>query len=124
MSSAGRITVVPASSVPLQAQYETASPPTATPDVHILAQVRFGVTTTCDRDPRLLELALPPLGDSGLLETWRCPEAVQHGWQDGIGYAQTSDVLFFQLLLDESAYSSLESASADVYGRLLPFLAD
>ncbi|MGH8562419.1 MAG: hypothetical protein ACRES4_10680, partial [Nevskiales bacterium] len=124
MSSTGQTATVPVDTVPLQARYEIATSPVTAPDAHVLAQIRFGAATACGQDPRLLELALPPLAEGGLLETWRCPEVVRHGWRDGIGYAQTPEVLFFQLLLAEPGYPSLEAASADAYRRLLLFLAD
>lgn len=109
---------------PLRAAYEAGPAENTAPDAHVLAQIRFGTAMASAHDPRLLTLALPPLEASTLTETWRCAEPVRHGWRQGLGYAHTEDVLFFQLLLDESAFPSLEVLSAQAYERLLAFLAE
>jgi chorismate lyase/3-hydroxybenzoate synthase len=95
---------------------------TALPDAGLLARIRFGAHAATGSDPRELTLALPPLLGEAPSEVWRCPQAVRHGWRDGIGYALSDDVLFFQLLLDEAGYPSLAAASRDAYARLLDFL--
>jgi chorismate lyase/3-hydroxybenzoate synthase len=108
---------------PLRAAYEPAGPESAASAGNVLAQIRFGAATSAGADPRQLSLALPPHADPGLVEVWRCPQPVRHGREGGFGYAHSGEVLFFHLLLDESAYPSLVEASSDAYARLLPFLA-
>lgn len=105
---------------PLQAGYETASP--AAPSQDVLARIRFGTHTRRGSDPRELMLALPILAGDEYVEVWRSAQPVQYGWEGEIGYAQDTEILFFQVLLDESSQADLEAASAAAYARLLEFL--
>lgn len=107
---------------PLQVQL--ASPRSATPghDDRLLACITFGGKTGAGQgDPRTLRVNLPPLTEGPDRELWHADATVSHGWQDGIGYARTEDLLFAHLRLTDS--QDMAAATRAAYERLLTFHA-
>lgn len=91
---------------------------THTPSEPLLARVRFG-TSQRSVDPREINVALPVLHGPAE-ECWYSPTPVQHGWQDGLGYADNGALLFGQLALSESELATLglDRAVFHAYARI------
>ncbi|MFP4161558.1 MAG: hypothetical protein ACLFMW_00335 [Ectothiorhodospira sp.] len=92
-------------------------------DPHRLARIRFGETNRTDpARPDTLDLALPPLPPGGPVEVWRATSPVTRGFEAGIGFTHTDEVLFGWMHLDEDRFGAdLAAAAEHTYARILSF---
>ncbi len=92
-----------------------------TPGAQLLARLHFGVPvpTSNERDPREIHLPLPLL-QGPASECWMSTAPVQHGWQDGLGYAENGALLFGQVSIGETELSALgvDRAVFQAYARI------
>lgn len=89
---------------------------------HWLAHLQFGVAPLSPAgvgDPRRIRVPLPVLAGPAD-ECWASPTPVQHGWQDGLGYAENGALLFGQLSLGETELDQLgvDRAVFHAYARI------
>lgn len=91
----------------------------AVEDQFLLARVCHGTSPTRGDDPRLVQVPLPVLTGPAE-ENWLSPTPVQHGWSEGLGYAENGAVLFGQLQVAEPELQRLGLARATfhAYGRV------
>ncbi len=103
------------------AQNPTSSPSALAP--HILATIGFGNTHDRDpADPANLTVGLRQLNPTGLQEQWRTSMAPSSGWQNGVGFVATRDLVFAHLLAEESGANGLADTAFRAYLNLLTFL--
>ncbi len=88
---------------------------------HTLACVTHGVSQAPSADPRHIHVDLALLSGAGV-ELWESALPVQHGWDNGIGYAENGTVLFGQVRIEEAALEPTEAAAFEVYRRIDAFL--
>lgn len=95
--------------------------PGDSPPDDAFAVFRFGgLTAVSATDPRIVEIGLPPLAnDRGTVEIWRSPDIPTTGSRDGIGFVETSGLIFGRLLIGDDV--DIETATEDAYRRLLEF---
>lgn len=88
------------------------------PGAPLLARVRFG-SSEVSADPREISVALPVL-HGPTEECWLSATPVQHGWQDGLGYAENGALLFGQMALSEPELAALgvDRAVFHAYARI------
>lgn len=95
--------------------------PALTPGAPLLARVHFGVPVLAsgERDPREIHLSLPLLHGPAT-ECWTSTTPVQHGWQDGLGYAENGTLLFGQVSFVEAELTALgvDRAVFQAYARI------
>src|SRR3954463_12946582 len=87
-------------------------------DARTLALIRFDARGTASDDPREVVVPLAQLQDAPLAEVWTSERPVEHGWQEGLGYAHNGDVLFGQLRMDASALAHADHAAFRAYVRI------
>lgn len=89
----------------------------------VLAAVDFAAQTRTDPEaPYRITLGLPALDDAETVEVWRTVGPVAHGMDGPFGIAESSDVLFARLVLDESGFADLDAATAHVYREICALL--
>jgi chorismate lyase/3-hydroxybenzoate synthase len=91
----------------------------ARPDERTLALIRFGAGPFFTEDPREARVPLAVLQGAPLAERWISEKPVQHGWQDGMGYAHNGEVMFGQLHLDEHEFAHPDHAAFRAYVRMM-----
>jgi len=87
-------------------------------DANTLACVRFGRGLPSSNDPRNINIELEQLAGIPQAQLWRSETPVQHGVEDGIGYAVNGEVMFGSIRLEESDLSDVASAAFNTYVRL------
>jgi len=92
-------------------------------DAHVLAVFGFGDAAPSSDDPRYLRVNLQPHGPAPL-EVWRSDGPVSHGRTDGVAWAESGDLQFGALQLDEPGEEDIGAAASDAYQRLLAFTAE
>lgn len=85
-------------------------------DRRTLAVIGFGDRAPATDDPRLLRVALDPLG-AAPLEVWRAAAPVEHGRTGGLAYAHDGALLFAAMDVDERA-GDIETAAVEAYAAL------
>lgn len=92
-----------------------AAPP---PESHWLARVCFGAVAA-SADPRQVPVPLTVLAGPAE-ECWLSPTPVEHGWQDGLGFAENAELLFGQLGIAETELAALglERCVFHAYARI------
>ena len=89
-------------------------------DAQVMAAISFGVhSQTNPTDSRQFTVGLPELGGSQTLEVWRSRLPLQRGSTEGVYWACNQEVLLAHLLLEESGYPDLASATYAAYQQLL-----
>jgi chorismate lyase/3-hydroxybenzoate synthase len=92
-------------------------------DEQVMAVIWFGSTTQVYvDDPRQFTVGLPELGESGTVEVWYSPRPLQTGSAAGIRYACNEDVLLAHLLVEETDYPDLDTATYAAYRQILAFI--
>lgn len=95
----------------------------------VLAVIGFGAQAPCADDPRLLNVALEPMGTAPL-EVWHASAPVEHGHRDGVAFAHDGSLLFAAMDVPEDggdigaaaqrAYTALRTHTRDLsYPHLL-----
>ncbi|MGH8657690.1 MAG: hypothetical protein ACREV4_04185 [Gammaproteobacteria bacterium] len=86
--------------------------------------IGFGPCSAVDRaDPRRLSVGLPLLGGGkDTVELWRSQEPLQRGEAGGLYFSKNDELLFASWLAHESSYPDFESASYDLYRRILSLI--
>lgn len=96
-------------------------------DPRVLAVIDFSALPLPDSeagDPRRLRVPLQPHGPARL-EVWRGDHPVRTGRDDvGIAWAENGELLYGAIVIEESAETGLEAASARAYARLNRFIAE
>jgi chorismate lyase/3-hydroxybenzoate synthase len=111
------VSAQPAAATPhLTIRYEHAAPAALLADPHVLALVAFGAGAPLADDPRMLRVALEPLGDAPL-EVWRTAGRVEHGRRDGLAWSHDGTLLFAALEVDEDG-GDIEQAATVAYAAL------
>ena len=87
-------------------------------DEQTLACVRFGRKLPVIDDPRSITIELEQLDAAPQAQLWRSETPVQHGVDDGIGYAINGEVMFGNIRLEESELQHIDNASFRTYVRL------
>jgi chorismate lyase/3-hydroxybenzoate synthase len=91
-------------------------------DQHVLALIEFGsADDQGDSDPRRITVGLPQLGPSPLVEVWKSATPVVSGIRGQVSYSKNEQVLLGHLSVDERDFPSLEEATGQAYGSILPF---
>jgi chorismate lyase/3-hydroxybenzoate synthase len=89
---------------------------------HILAEIHQGPHHVRPPEaPQRLTLGLERLSSAPLREVWRVPQPVVTGWDHGIGFAASGDLIFAHLFVDDDG-SNLDRVTADAYTGLLGYL--
>ncbi len=89
----------------------------------LLAEIDYGPEhRQYPSHPQRLLVGLEVLSQPPVREVWRAPGPVVCGWQDGIGYAQSSGLLFAHLALDEVWSADPAERVYRAYGLLLNFI--
>jgi chorismate lyase/3-hydroxybenzoate synthase len=92
-------------------------------DDRTLAVIRFGTETQIDANyPHLFTVGLPELYQRQTLEVWHSSSPVQRGTEGDIHWVYNEDMGIACVLIDETAYKDLETATCDAYQRLLSFI--
>lgn len=101
-------------------------PTSPQPESTQLASISFTDQTQQDAsDPACLTVGLPNLDlQHPLREVWTAARPVTKGFQDGIGFSFTDDILFAHILLDESSFDDIDHGAYTAYTRLLQFIED
>lgn len=94
----------------------------ATLDDYTLATVAFAAAPSSASTPGQVGVGLVPFNPEHALEVWTSATPVRSGELDGIGYRCNDEVLFGQLVIDETRYPSLDVAAFECYRRILAFL--
>ncbi|WP_006787388.1 hypothetical protein [Thiorhodospira sibirica] len=91
-----------------------------------LIQIGFGEAHQASTaHPGLLQVGLPPLGQTLGLECWEVSGPIERGQVDGLAYNYTEDFLFGWLLLEDSAHGdAFQRISAHAYTQLLGFVRE
>ena len=95
----------------------------ADPQVLALFGFRAGARPSLDTDPRWLEVGLQPYGQAQL-EVWRSQHPAQHGRDRDLAWAQSADLGFGVLQVDEAEHGGIEAAACYAYQRLGEHLAN
>jgi chorismate lyase / 3-hydroxybenzoate synthase len=100
-----------------------AAPAQLPPDA--LACISYGAPAPDDGDPRRVQVALVPLGGAPPHELWRGAGTVEHGRDNGFGYARNGTLLFGHLSFGDGVAAQADFAAAvqDAYTRLVAFCA-
>ena len=93
-------------------------------DPHVLALIEFGGGNGPATDPRRINVDLPQLGNSELVEVWESETPVESGTRGAIAYSRNDQVLLGHLCIDEREFGSLEEASQTAYEMILPFAGE
>ena len=96
-------------------------------DEFTLAQFTFGEEMyTQPEAPSLLRLGLKPLApDQAQIETWRCAQPVQRGFEQDVGFAHSPEILFGWIRLDEACFGDdMEKAAEYAYERIMQLHQD
>lgn len=110
--------VAPGALLDLSLEPQDALPPVVD-DATILADIRYGAEHwRPSDDPRVLGLGLPPLA-TPLRELWRTSAPVRRGWQDDIGFATASGLIFAHVLVELDWIADPIRATHAAYVRLL-----
>lgn len=93
-------------------------------DERTIALIGFDFCSAIERaDPRRLTVGLPLLGTGkDAVELWRSHEPLERGESGGLYFSKNDRLLFAGWLADESSYPDFESASYDVYRRILSLI--
>ncbi len=89
-------------------------------DKNVLAAIRFASMASAeDTEKPLFSVGLPNLALSNIVEVWYSDTPVHTAMRDGIQLAWNDDVLFGHILLDETQYEGIASATEDAYRLIL-----
>lgn len=89
-------------------------------DAQVMAAISFGRHPhTNPTDSRQFTVGLPELGGSQTLEVWCSRLPLQRGSTEGVYWTCNQEVLLAHLLLEESGYPNLASATCAAYQQLL-----
>ncbi len=89
-------------------------------DDRVMAAIQFGAESQLHpADQRIFTIGLPELGDTRTLEVWYSRKPLRTGLSNGIRFVANDDVLFANVIADETTYPNLEAATYDVYHRML-----
>ena len=86
-------------------------------DEHVLACLHYGTDAPPVADPRLVPIALDPVGQGFAAELWLSNEPVSTGVTDGIHHTANSEVLFGWLHLSEADIANMERSVLRAYVR-------
>jgi chorismate lyase/3-hydroxybenzoate synthase len=103
---------------PYSVSYVDAAPDAL--DEHVLACVGHGVAID-GADPRRIQVELPLL-QGPAFEVWRSPQPVTHGWDHGIGYAESASVLMGQMRVPDAELAHTDRAVFHAYAIIDGFL--
>ncbi|MFO1429418.1 MAG: hypothetical protein U1F76_04645 [Candidatus Competibacteraceae bacterium] len=91
-------------------------------NAQVMAAIGFGAhTQTNPADSRQFTVGLPELGGNQTLEVWYSRLPLQKGITGGIHWVGNQEVLLAHLLVEETAYPDLASATYAAYRQLLAF---
>lgn len=82
----------------------------------LLAVIGFGAHAPASDDPRVLNVALEPLG-MGPLEVWQASAPVEHGRRDGVAFAHDGSLLFAAMDVVEDG-GDIQAAAQRAYAAL------
>ncbi len=89
-------------------------------DKNVLAAIRFAsIASAEDTEKPLFSIGLPNLALSNIVEVWYSDTLVHTAMVNGIQLAWNDDVLFGHMLLDETQYEGIASATEDAYQLIL-----
>ncbi len=106
----------PISACPYHVRYVDAA--SARPDDHTLACIRFGTDLDPQNDPRVIDVALDQIGANPQAQLWHSDAPVQHGRDEGIGYAHNGEVLFGSIRVAEADLLHMDRAAFRAYVRM------
>ncbi len=84
----------------------------------LLALIRFDTPVTAHPDSYTVRVALPELGGTTTAEVWLGAQPVQTGAVNGVQYADSGEVLFLQLAVDETTLDTLSPLTTTAYRQL------
>ena len=102
---------------PLRLAYSHARARDVLADSDVLAVIAFGAPATTPSDPRMLHVALEPLGDA-VLEVWRGRAPVRCGVDGALRWSTDGDYLYFAIEVDEHEVGGLDPAAEHAYRRI------
>ena len=92
-------------------------------DADVLAVIAFGTHAGSPADPRMLQVALEPVGDT-LLEVWRGRAPVERGVDGALHWSSDGDYLFFAIEVDEDQAGGLDAAAEHAYRHVSTMFDD
>jgi chorismate lyase/3-hydroxybenzoate synthase len=111
-----------AAPAPLAFAYEDAPAAALLAQDDVLAVFEFGSGEASARDPRLLRIALDPVGPARR-EVWRGHGRIRAGTDGAVRHAGDDDYRFVAVELDEDAHGGVEAAAEIAYRELTGFVA-
>lgn len=92
-------------------------------DERVVAVIGFGADSMGDaQDPRRLTLALPQLLEAEQIEIWRADRPARRAWDGPFGIAETDELMFARLVLEEDGFEGLAETTGQAYRLILELL--